>query len=476
MKKRYFIPLSSLNLNGVFASESISPHSFYEKRMFGVPYNTLTDNNGIYLQTESSLALYPEYFEFIPTVGSAVFIGVYEDDLDLSALVNDIETGISYYFKTIYLRKGNFFVLFLGDDEKMLFLATAAPSTEVKTLNKYNKKHHFGNDRETDIFYSIPDFPKKAYNRNLANLLSNNKAVYFDKAFNHIKGFVYGYLCGALGQKNEDEIELENTFQELHNLITGIKGKIEITQLFSPNDFDEFKKELDKSSSLFMRLVPNEKNFNYENILLRLQELINLQEKRFAKLTRQKRHFDGIDRGEVKAIQKQIEELEKSFYSIRGKEQDLRDKKKWFEENKPKRTKANTSERIEKVRIDREIEDIKVNIKNLKPEKQDLQQQISYLRNDLQQPTAIGRTEFDNSVDEQYYRIAAYITDLSFSVSERINEKKKTLSWPKIDQLIFDIKKLTQHWAKIASNNFDFIISFNSTYIQQLSQICCLSV
>ena len=92
------------------------------------------------------------------------------------------------------------------------------------------------------------------------------------------------------------------------------------------------------------------------------------------------------------------------------------------------------------------------------------------MRSVLQQFTAVGRTEFDNSVDEQYYRIAGYITDLSFWVSEKITEKKKNLSYPKIDQIIFDIKKLTQHWAQPESNCFDFIISFNSTYIQQLSQ------
>lgn len=470
-KKRYFIPLSSLNLNGVFASESVSPHSFYEKRMFGMPYNTLTDDNGILIQSENSLVLFSDYFEFSPSSGCPIFIGIYEDDLDTTFLVKDKETNIAYYFKSIYLRKGNFFVLFPNEDEKYLFIAMATPSTEVKTLNKYNVKYAFGNNKETDILYSLPKQStlKKNTNFPILNLALDNNTVFFDKAFNHIKGFIYGFLCGSLGQKTDDEIELERTFQELHNLITGIKGKIEITQSFNLNDYDEFKIELDKSNSLFKLVFPNQQNFGYDNITVRLEELLKLQEKRFAELSRQKRHVEGLDKEEVKSIQKQIDELERRFYSIRGKEYELRERKKYLEENRPKRPKANSPEKAERERIDTEIEEIKSRIADLKPEKSDLEQQISYLRMDLQKFVTLGRTDFDNLVEEQYFRIAGYITDLSFWVSQNLSENKKGASYPQIDNVKFDIVKLTNHWQNPSNNYLDFIALFSSSSIDDLN-------
>lgn len=470
-KKRYFIPLSSLNLNGVFASESVSPHSFYEKRMFGMPYNTITDDNGTLLQTENSLVLFSDYFEFVPLSGRPIFLGVYEDDLDPNVLVKDNETNIAYYFKSIYLRKGNFFVLFPNDDEKYLFLAMASPSTEVKTLNKYNIKIAFGSNKETDILYSLPQqtILKKRTNFPILNLRIDNQGVFFDKAFNHIKGFIYGFLCGSLGQKTDDEIELEKTFQELHNLITGIKGKIEITQSFSLNDYDEFNAELNKSYSFFKLVFPNQQNFGYDNISVRLVELIKLQEKRFGELLRQKRHIDALDKEEVKTIQKQIDELEKHFHSVRGREQELRERKKMLEENRPKRPKANSPEKTERERADNEIEEIKSKIADLKPEKYNLENKISHLRMDLQQFSNLGRTEFDNSVEEQYFKIAGYITELSFWVSQNLTENKKGSSYPQIDNVNFDIIKLTYYWQNPSNSYLDFIVSFSSSSIDYLN-------
>jgi len=339
-------------------------------------------------------------------------------------------------------------------------------------LNKYNVKYAFGNNKETDILYSLPKQStlKKHTNFTILNLALDNNSVFFDKVFNHIKGFIYGFLCGSLGQKTDDEIELERTFQELHNLITGIKGKIEITQSFRLNDYDEFKNELSKSNSLFKLVFPNQQNFGYDNITVRLEELIKLQEKRFIELSRQKGYIEGLDKEEVKTIQKQIDELERQFYSIRGKEQELRERKKYLEENRPKRPKANSPEKAERERIDNEIEEIKSKISDLKPEKYDLEQQISFLRMDLHKFVTLGRTDFDNSVEEQYFRIAGYITDLSFWVSQNLSENKKGASYPQIDNIKFDIVRLTNHWQNPSNNYLDFIASFSSSSIDDLNE------
>lgn len=471
MKNRYLIPLSSLNLNGIFASESLSPYSFYEKRMFGMPYNTLTDDNGILIQSENSLVMFTDYFEFNPSSGCPVFIGVYEDDLDPNFLVKDKESNIVYYFKSIYLRKGNFIILFPNEEEKHLFIAMASPSTEVKTLNKYNVKYSFGNNKETDILYTLPKQTKlkKRSNFHILNLTLDSKAAFFDKAFNHIKGFIYGFLCGSLGQKTDDEIALEKTFQELHNLITGIKGKIEITQSFSSSDYDEFKIELVKSNSLFKLVFNNQQNFGYDNISVRLEELIKLQEKRFLELSLQKRQIEELTKEEVNTIQKQIDELERKFYSICAKEQELRERKKYLLDNRPKLPKANSQEKTEREKFDYEIREIKTEILDLKPEKSDLKQRILNLRMNLKKIITEGRTDFDNSVEEQYFRITGYITDLSFWVVQNLSKNQKGTSIPQIDNIKFDIVKLTYHWQNPSNNYLDFISSFSSSSIADLN-------
>ena len=437
-RQRYFLPLSSLNLNGIFASESISPHSFYNERLFGVSYNTLTDNNGTPIQSNNCLILYPDLFDFRPSSGSPVFFVVYEDNLDKKYLIEDENSKVIYYFKTIYLRKGNFILFFRNEEDKYLFLAIAAPSMEVKTIAKYNQKHSFVENKEIDIFFNLANnskYTEKASKESSFVInhlnLKRNSNIYLDKAFNHIKGFIYGFLVGSLGKKSENEIALEQTFQELQNLITGIKGKIEITQDYHCSDFDSFNKELNKSHQLFKIIFPEIQNYSYENIKIRVEELIKLQELRFTELARQKYSVQKIDQVEVIKTRTEINALENSLSNLYKKEQDFREKKKELESQSKsiKRPKPNTPEKLERERLEDEIEQLKQKISELSPKKHELKQQISHLKNNSQEDIEYGKTQFDNSVDEQYLKISEYINGLLFFAIQNLKEQKRQTSY-----------------------------------------------
>ena len=57
---KYYIALSSLNIDNILSSESISPHSFYEKRDFG--YRSFQKIQNITLQNDILLFSQLPYF------------------------------------------------------------------------------------------------------------------------------------------------------------------------------------------------------------------------------------------------------------------------------------------------------------------------------------------------------------------------------------------------------------------------------
>lgn len=55
--KKYYIPTTSLNFNNILSSESVSPHSFFERRGFGYPRWFNIPENPL----ENSIVLYENF-------------------------------------------------------------------------------------------------------------------------------------------------------------------------------------------------------------------------------------------------------------------------------------------------------------------------------------------------------------------------------------------------------------------------------
>jgi len=115
---------------------------------------------------------------------------------------------------------------------------------------------------------------------------------------------------------------------------------------------------------------------------------------------------------------------------------------------------------------------LKHEISNLNLKKRDVKEQISYLKNTLQEKIKFGRTEFDTSVEEQYFKISEYITDLLFFVNKNLRESKQSSSYPNIDNVMFNIQKLTYHWENPANFNvnINFIDSLEVVLVNEFSE------
>ena len=62
LKKHYWIPTTTWNLADIFATESISPFSFYGNRLFGSKSNQIVDDQGKQIEAHNSIILYPKNF------------------------------------------------------------------------------------------------------------------------------------------------------------------------------------------------------------------------------------------------------------------------------------------------------------------------------------------------------------------------------------------------------------------------------
>ena len=132
--KKLYLPVSSQNFNAIFASESISPPRYYQKRNFGSNrFDVLfkyTDTSNILFEAmpcfqidaDSDIETYLLIFEFF--------------ELD-ERYLKEIEEGIWRYDNTIYLNENNFLLHFLDPYVKKVMITDAKTSKTTKCVVKY---------------------------------------------------------------------------------------------------------------------------------------------------------------------------------------------------------------------------------------------------------------------------------------------------------------------------------------------------
>lgn len=188
--KLYF-PTTSLNFNEIFSTETVSPPSFYCKRIFGTKR---------YFKTELQKSLdytflfnKPPYFDLIENSTSEYDEYPIILCIDVNNLqqynVYEITDGIFVTNTTIYLSKDKLDVFFFSDEHKNIILSKSNTVSEVKTIQKYFECFKII-DRSTLTKFNIVEplcYPELRENSNQLNLFK-------DRLFNSIKGFFYGYI------------------------------------------------------------------------------------------------------------------------------------------------------------------------------------------------------------------------------------------------------------------------------------------
>ena len=212
---KLFIPTSSLNLNNILSSESISPASFYRSRGFGYSSIYKIDLNPF----ENSILLYENCpkFEIAKSdlENHAMVIEVETDDcgFDLSSHVKPTPNeGVYQLGKTIYLNPYSTKIYFFSTQHYRTALSLTEQSGETKLAKLYSGT--FEVRRAGDKEYQIDKCV------DLAEM--DLSSVCFDQRLNRIKGFAYAYTIAANRSVPKYIIKAKHIINEASNLAYAI--------------------------------------------------------------------------------------------------------------------------------------------------------------------------------------------------------------------------------------------------------------
>lgn len=453
-----WMPISQWNLNEVFTTESISPISFYSVRDFG---NPVTRNEGNF-EDANYLVLFEE------RVSSEIIIEIYPDLIDKTEL-QDTKLGYFEYYKTIYLRSGSFKVHFGSEDNLKEFLNHQFMLLEVKTVNKYKLESFVISDNKAK------KIKKVSYQ---AKILSeqSEKEPFFDKAYNQIKGMIYGFVIGSLGSLGENEQGLVSDLTKLKNTIGGVHTDIALSDQYSYFWLFNVKKQIRDCEERFRKQIDNKTSDVFSTLILRLQEVDNLNKMRCEELSKQKspsfkRDFDIVQDNLEKArkavylyeCKHNITSLKEELEKIKQEERDrgkAKGKKREYYKKKENPEKYYRKQDL-KNRIE-EFEKDDFEYKELKNKVYTLEDRVKFFQQ--------GGTQFDTSINEQFNRITEHLNDIVKRTNNYfLSKNNKENSLPDI---LFKIApdSLTNHYfEKIKSYN-DFAIQLPSTLLNEISK------
>lgn len=455
---RFWLPINLWNLNEIFTSESISPISFYSVRGFGNPVNR---NEGMFEDT-NFLVL------FEAPVASEIIIEIYPELLDRTAML-ETKYGYSEYYKTIYLRNELFKVHFKNEEKLQEFINQQLMLLEVKTVNKYKLEHFVVS--ETKLYQSH----EGTYQPSILSE-QREKEPFFDKAFNQIRGLIYGYVIGALGTLGENEQGLVSDLNKLKNSIGGVHTDIALSDHYSNFWLINIKKQIRDCEERFKKQFNNKTSDVFSTLTLRLQEVDNLNKMRCEELLKQKSHSYKLDylkeqenleqaRREVYLYEcdHNITPLKKEFENIKQEE------KNRGEANGKKRDYYKKDDNAEKYYRKQELKFIIEQFEQNDYEYKELKNKVYTIEKRIKNFQQ-GGTPFDTSINEQFNRIIEHLNDLVKRANNYfLSKNNKESELPDIAFQI-DVDLLTSHYYKKMKSYNDFAIQLPNSLSNKISE------
>lgn len=181
--KLYF-PTSTLNLNNILSSDSLSPAAFYARRGFGFRRWTSVPESGL----QNALVLYDRPFRFARPAS----------DVEDHPLWVEVETdeefplagGVRLADHTLYLSPWRARFLFFSEADRRAAQSLARQSSEVKLSRLY--------EYERGLEVRPPELSAGGLPAGLQDVPLNEAALAQDRRINRMKGLLYGYYLGAL--------------------------------------------------------------------------------------------------------------------------------------------------------------------------------------------------------------------------------------------------------------------------------------
>lgn len=192
-----YIPTTTLNFNNIFATENISPASFYKDRGFG--YSQFVDVKPNPFR--NIILLYNKFPVFDITDNERdnypMVIRINKNNLTLNSLKVLKEqdgVGVYSYNKTIYLDPLSVQIYFFSEEAMKIALSKSEPSLTTKTVKLYKQFFRKADTSNENCFL----WAENILNGIKDAVESTDKYTREDLRINRLKGFAYAYVLGAI--------------------------------------------------------------------------------------------------------------------------------------------------------------------------------------------------------------------------------------------------------------------------------------
>lgn len=266
--EKLFIPTSTLNLNNIMSSESVSPASFYSRRGFGFKrFEKVMPNN-----LNNRIILYEKYPEF----------NLNDNELENYPMVIEINTNTikedvikeqnEEYFteETIYLNPFTTKIYFRVKQEEVAALSKTEPSLEAKMITLYEN------------CFEIKRWEIESYKWIKSGIEDSNndisKHISKDRKINKQKGLLYAYLLAANKSVSPDVVSLKRHLKNLQNTLSAIITSPDGRATYAQQEQLDFLYRLinDKFQGHFLAPVLKEKAEKYQCDFHRILDQENL--------------------------------------------------------------------------------------------------------------------------------------------------------------------------------------------------------
>lgn len=237
---KLFFPTSSLNFNDIFATESISPKSYYGRRTFGTKRNFVTE----YAINDDFLVLFRTIpiFKLLSNKKDIYdeYPMILELDLDIDEYdIQQINKQIYLVNRTIYFNLDNVRLIFLEEEHMQRVIQKSKLVLETKNVAKYINNFEVIDSDKQIVKIDIPSNIKFPTSK-------TEKELEFDRIFNSVKGILYCYLfSNELKVNNNIRVMRDIAFKlnDILNLSAKLKGESEVVNDILLFTRDQVKKQ-----------------------------------------------------------------------------------------------------------------------------------------------------------------------------------------------------------------------------------------
>ncbi len=234
---KYYIPISSLNLDNILQAESISPSSFYAWRKTGYNnFEVIPELRGI---NPIVLFEYPVRFSIndLNRYNDPILIEIEDEQQLCSETIHHCENGVCSYNKTLHLTPYNCRIFFFSE---RAYKIVTINTKENKSIKNYGKYCMYSTAEKLGELKKLPPLVKDCFDQ----MLGESCETRDDKK----KGVLYAYLLGQNMSLTPELARQKYLTQEIYNTITGIKAYGKVSEELKKNleTYLEAYKRIDK--------------------------------------------------------------------------------------------------------------------------------------------------------------------------------------------------------------------------------------